>query len=125
MKTMLPENINENSFQVKAALIDDMVILTFHGKCNERQPAIFLKPYFEKMIGVAFGNKYKIEMDFTNLEYMNSSTITPIVQFLDNIKQKNISLVLKYNKNKFWQESNFSAMKFFESENPPFKILPV
>ena len=62
-------------------------------------------------------------MDFKKFQYMNSSTVTPIVQMLEYAKRENVALTFLYDNNRTWQELNFQAMKIFESEHPPIRII--
>ena len=55
----------------------------------------------------------EILMDFTHFEYMNSSTVTPIVKQLERAKKENRKVTIHYKKGLKWQELSFAALRVF------------
>src|SRR5437868_4097073 len=62
---------------------DSKYALTWVGQSKQRDPNKFLAPILTELLAASRSNNKNIEMDFQQLEYMNSSTITPIVQMLE------------------------------------------
>lgn len=56
-------------------------------------------------------------MDFRELEFMNSSTVTPVAKMLEHGKKGTVSITVFYNHSKKWQELSFSALKIFETKD--------
>ena len=52
-------------------------------------------------------------MDFTQFEYMNSSTVTPIVKQLERARKENRKVTITYKKGLKWQDLSFAALKVF------------
>ena len=119
------EELNENQLKLKAVDAGDTVKVPWQGKSNDRNPSLYLGPFFEKVIKHVKDAGKKLELDFTQLQYMNSSTITPVVQLLDQARESGLSVFVLYDKSKSWQEISFSAMTIFESGDPVIKIVPV
>ena len=64
----------------------------------------------------------RITMDFQNLSYMNSSTITPIIKILDRAKKGMNKITITYQKALKWQELNFTALEVFRTEDNRLEI---
>lgn len=87
------------------------VIISFLGKSRDRQPAQFLLPFFDEIF--TKNPDKMLVIDFSKLEYLNSSTITPIVKQIDRCRKENRKLEILYKKDLKWQELSFSALKVF------------
>jgi len=61
-------------------------------------------------------------MNFLKLEYMNSSTITPIIRMLESTKKSTENISILYDKSKKWQDLCFTALKIFETKDSRIKI---
>ena len=61
-------------------------------------------------------------MDFSDLEYMNSSTFTPVVKALDESRRLSVSVVLEYSTSRKWQALSFSALRTFETLDGRIKV---
>lgn len=81
------------------------------GESKEREPVRFINPVFDSIYKK--DSKNPITLDFTNLEYMNSSTVTPVVKLLEHAKKNNRKMIIHYKKGLKWQELSFSALKVF------------
>ena len=62
-------------------------------------------------------------MDFSDLEYMNSSTFTPVVKALDESRRLAVPVVLEYSLTRKWQALSFSALRTFETLDGRIKII--
>jgi hypothetical protein len=54
-------------------------------------------------------------LDFSRLEYMNSSTFTPVVKALDESRRLDVRVLLEYSLERKWQALSFSALRTFET----------
>ena len=61
-------------------------------------------------------------LDFQALEYMNSSTITPVIRVLNEAKKGQGRLLVLYKKAAKWQELSFSALTIFETDDKRIEI---
>lgn len=114
--------LKEGQLSVTVQNSGEQILVFWEGKSNERNPSSFLKPFFKRIFESSQSLKLPVVMDFKKFQYMNSSTVTPIVQMLESAKQENVSITFLYDRNKTWQELNFQAMKIFESDEPLIKI---
>jgi len=101
---------------------DTAIDVKWDGKSTEREPAKFISPILVDVLKLASDKDKRIVMDFQNLGYMNSSTITPIVKILDRAKKGMTKITIYYQKSLKWQDLNFSALEIFNSEDDRLEI---
>ncbi len=89
----------------------DKVIVIWLGESKEREPIKFIAPVFEKIYQKDSTNP--LILDFTKLDYMNSSTVTPIVKQIEKARQLKRKLEIHYKSGLKWQELSFSALRVF------------
>ena len=63
-----------------------------------------------------------LALDFTGLEYMNSSTFTPVVKALDESRRLAVPVTLEYSLTRKWQALSFSALRTFETLDGRIKV---
>ncbi len=78
------------------------------GVSQARDPAASINPYIEKLAGELGAGP--VEVDFTELEYMNSSTVTPIIAMCQLFDKKGIATTLRYDAGSSWQTATFKAL---------------
>ena len=64
-------------------------------------------------------------MDFRTLEYLNSSTITPVIRVLEMAKRGTVSLSIIYDASLKWQALSFSALYLFQSLDGRVVVKPL
>src|SRR5689334_16565818 len=70
--------------------------LDWKGKSNDRQPSVALAPFFSDVAKHATASGVGIEMHFEMLEHFNSSTITALIQLIQDLREKRVRLVLVF-----------------------------
>ena len=108
------ENFISGSLAIHVTVGSGALRLDWRGKSNDRQPGKQLSPFFAKASAVAQERHVSIEMHFENLEYFNSSTITSIIQLIQDMRQKKIALVIVFAGNVKWQKLGFDALRIFD-----------
>ncbi len=89
------------------------IALMWKGKSNDRHPGKILGPYCARMLDAAAAQKVSLELHFETLEYLNSSTITAIIQVIQDARARAVKLVLVFDPSKRWQKLSFDALKVF------------
>lgn len=84
-------------------------LITWKGKSDARDPSSILNPYFDEMLSQLLNKE--LEVNFTHLEYMNSSTVPPIIQLIKKLEENAIKSVILYDKNSKWQLASFKALE--------------
>jgi hypothetical protein len=96
--------------------------LAWRGKSNDREPGQFLVPVLSDALEQARAGKVTLVFDFSELDYMNSSTFTPIVKALDESRRLAVRMVLEYSLSRKWQALSFSALRTFETLDGRIKV---
>jgi len=100
----------------------DHIRMHWSGKSIDRKPSIFITPILIKILKRSVEREKRMIMDFCDIEYMNSSTITPFTKILERAKEEGDSISIVYNNSKKWQELCFSALKIFETKDKRIQI---
>ena len=101
---------------------DNSIRAIWRGRSIEREPAGFIAPILNGIIKSSNYNNKMVELDFQELTYMNSSTITPIIKVLERAKRGTAQITVLFDKTLKWQDLNFSALFIFETQDNRIKI---
>jgi hypothetical protein len=96
--------------------------LAWRGKSAQREPGRFLMPILAEALERAKADGLPLALDFTQLDYMNSSTFTPVVKALDESRRLAVPVVLEYSLSRKWQSLSFSALRTFETLDGRIKV---
>ncbi len=97
--------------------------LVWRGRSAEREPGAFLLPLLGQALESCRRSGQRLTLDFSPLEYMNSSTFTPIVRIIDEARRAGIGIALEYSQAKKWQALSFSALRTFETADGRVAVL--
>lgn len=84
-------------------------VMQWQGTSTAREPAAIINPYVDKIVPL-LKNK-PVRVDFTQLQYMNSSTVTPIIRLIRLFDSEGIKTTVIYDKNSKWQQASFKALE--------------
>ncbi len=96
--------------------------LAWRGKSADREPGRFLMPVLAEALDQARAEGVPLALDFTGLDYMNSSTFTPVVKALDESRRLSVPVMLEYSLSRKWQALSFSALRTFETLDGRIKV---
>ncbi|HEX9305996.1 MAG TPA: hypothetical protein VF894_00805 [Anaeromyxobacter sp.] len=96
--------------------------LAWRGKSADREPGRFLMPVLAEALDRAKAEGLALALDFTGLDYMNSSTFTPVVKALDESRRLAVPVILEYSLTRKWQALSFSALRTFETLDGRIKV---
>ncbi len=113
--TPLPPRFADKDLVIDVQDAAAEVRLAWSGRSTDRDPGRFLMPIFQELLERVRGDPKRITMDFTGVDYMNSSTFAPIVKLLDQARRSGASVSLEYNPSRKWQTLSFSALRTFET----------
>jgi hypothetical protein len=100
----------------------EAVTLRFLGKSILRDPNQFVMPILLKTLADANSGKKRLVMDFRELSYMNSSTLTPIIKILERARVGEGKISITYRKSLKWQDISFSALVIFRTPDGRIEI---
>lgn len=116
-------NVYNNGLLTITSRIDsEKIILHWTGKSTDREPSKFLIPIFDEVDAICEKENKRLELNFTDLEFMNSSTITPIIKLLNKAKVTGRRVSITYKKSLKWQELSFTALFIFKTDNDQLQI---
>lgn len=83
--------------------------LKWHGQSTSRRPGDALSPFFGEVLTQTAGRK--LVVDFRGLEFMNSSTVRPIIDFLDKARNVAPAIEVRYHSTVTWQRLSFKVVE--------------
>jgi hypothetical protein len=92
------------------------------GISIEREPTRFITPVLVDVIKKSSDRNKRIILDFRELDYMNSSTITPVIKILERAKRGETQIEVVYQKSLKWQDLIFSALEIFQTNDRRVEI---
>lgn len=102
---------NETSFNIR-----------WTGISIEREPTRFITPVLVDVIRKSSDRNKRIILDFRELAYMNSSTITPVIKILERAKRGETQIEVVYKKSLKWQDLIFTALEIFQTNDRRVEI---
>lgn len=119
-----PERFSSSLLTLEKTVDEPSITIRFIGRSNERNPSKFIYPILSDALNQSAIDRKDIILDFMDLEYMNSSTITPILKILDKVRrEETYRITITYNQSLKWQELSFSALKIFETKDKKIRII--
>jgi len=96
---------------------NEQIYLNWSGKSIDRRPGIFITPILIKVMKRCMEKEKRMILDFCQIEYMNSSTITPIIKILERAKRTRVEVTINYLASLKWQHLIFSALEIFQTKD--------
>ncbi|MCB1322066.1 MAG: hypothetical protein KDK34_17540, partial [Leptospiraceae bacterium] len=86
------QSLEQGNLKIDASVDADgqRLLLKWIGKSVDADPAAVLDTYLDGVVKTAAQNGYSLEMDFSSLDYMNSSTVPPIIRVIGDLHRQNI-----------------------------------
>lgn len=108
----MPIDIPEQTYN-KALISGNQDTLYLKGEIDDVNPGNFLTPFFET---AKEQMDQVIRIDFTNLEFLNSSGIKCIVSFVMD-KKPGTQIVFVTDSDKTWQKTSLEVIQSLDEEN--------
>ena len=83
--------------------------LVWTGRSVARDPGVMLAPFFNDLEEL-LGSDCDVEIDFRRFEYMNSSTLKPIIRFVQFASERSRTVQVVYDAQKSWQRLSFKLL---------------
>src|SRR5262245_54488811 len=102
------------------------VQLIWRGKSNDRSPRRTLATFFEKVMAgaQARGKGSRVERSFAELHHFNSSTITSVIELIQDARARGVPLVIRYDGKVTWQKVTFEALRVFVKNDGLLELRP-
>jgi hypothetical protein len=93
---------------INASRVNGRGTVAWCGVSDSRTPGIFLRPVLrdlsEKMKGA------EVTVDFTRLEYMNSATVSPLINFVKTLDGICTRILVRFSETD-WQRTHLQCMR--------------
>ncbi len=89
------------------------------GTSDSRDPSEFLEPVFRRALEKL--QDCQLVIDFSGLEFMNSSTVSPIIALLKNIDAKGISCSVQFS-DVDWQRTHMRCLRTISRALPHITV---
>ena len=96
--------------KVEVVVTRNALKLSWQGRSTERDPSKLLNPFFGTLEPHLKTDR-AVELDFRGLEFMNSSTVKPILVFCETASTKARAVNVRYDSHKTWQRLSFGLLK--------------
>lgn len=116
------QTYTDNFLRICVTEEEDAHQVDWYGNSTQKNPNLFIIPILIEVLKKAAGERKKVVLNFRQLEYMNSSTLTPIIKALEQAKRGANDVQVIYDKTKRWQDLSFSALRIFETKDGRIKI---
>jgi hypothetical protein len=122
---------------MKGLVVGDLVLVTeqvgahgplrvfWRGKSNERNPSKELAAFFASLLESAQLRRAPVEFHFGAIEYVNSSTLTALVQFIERCRAVGIKLTVVYDTERKWQRLSFDALRVLVKDDGLLELRPI
>jgi len=98
----------QDGLVIEASCLNGKGKVTWCGVSDSRTPAIFLRPILrelsERMKGV------EVTVDFSKLEYMNSATVSPLINFVKTLDVSCKRTIVLFSASD-WQRTHLQCMR--------------
>ena len=116
------QTYSDNFLRINVVEEEEANHVHWYGNSTQKNPNQFIIPILIEVLRKAAWERKKVVLDFRELEYMNSSTLTPIIKALEQAKRASNSVQVIYDKTKRWQDLSFSALRIFETKDGRIQI---
>lgn len=94
---------------IRRAQTRQQYVLFWSGECDFRNPAEILSPVLNSVLSEL--RDRRLVLDFRELSFMNSASVTPILAFVKSVCSKDIAVHLVYSATLSWQRTTASSMR--------------
>lgn len=98
------------------------VRLEWHGQSLAREPGRFLLPILSRALDRGLQLNKPLVIDFSRMEYLNSSTLTPVIRILEQARRGHGTVRVVYNRALKWQTLSFTGLDVFRTPDARIDI---
>lgn len=117
------EHLQHESLRIEADYDAQPARITLTGTIDWRDPSKVLNPFVDQMVTRLAGRSCTV--DFSRLDYMNSSSVTPILRMVKAFANNHVTAEIQYSVNVDWQRASFRALNAIAMRLPTVKVIGV
>jgi hypothetical protein len=119
---VITETFTEGPLTLTLTESEKALSLEWLGMSMAREPSTFLLPILTRALELGMQLQKPLIIDFRKLEYLNSSTITPVIRVLEQARRGTAQVKIDYDKNVKWQSLSFTALSLFRTVDSRIEI---
>lgn len=123
MSTFVPLVFGDLTIEPRQSIEGGPVDLFWRGKSNDRHPARTVVPYVAEVLAAAQAQQTSVRLHFETIEHMNSSTITAIIQIIQDARTRGTQLVIVFDPTRNWQKLSFEALGVFVKDDRMLRLV--
>ena len=112
---MEAQTYTDDALALRLFETDDAVRLEWSGMSMAREPGKFISPILARALDLGLQSNKPLVIDFKSLEYLNSSTITPVIRILEHARRGHSAVRIVYDRSLKWQALSFTALELFRT----------
>lgn len=116
------EVFTEAQLKLELLIEEEAIRVRFTGRSIARQPGPFILNVLVRALERSTEAQVPLALEFQDMGYMNSSTITPLIRLLDHARTNGQTVKVVYRKDLKWQALSFTALGMFETEDRRIEI---
>jgi hypothetical protein len=116
------QSYTSDSLRVEVSEDPGAITMGWFGKSTMRKPGDFLTPIITDLLKRGAESGRRVVLDFRSLQYMNSSTITPVIRALEQTRRGTGRMSVLFRADLKWQHLSFTALKIFETTDARIEI---
>ena len=102
------------AIDVEESSAPPLLLLRWRGKSAARVPGAALGPFFTRVLDRAGAAGAAVEMRFHALDHFNSSTMTSVIDLVQDAARRRVRVVIAYDRAVKWQRISFEALGVFD-----------
>jgi hypothetical protein len=119
---MTPEAFSDAALTLEVSAEPTQVRVRWSGRSTAREPGPFIVSVISRALDRAGRAHVPLVLDFQSVDYMNSSTITPVIRLLTQAQRTGQPMRLLYKKDLKWQALSFTALAMFQTADGLIEI---
>jgi len=112
---MNTETFSDDALTLVLFDAQDEVRLEWQGVSMARDPGSFLLPVLSRALDRGLQRNKPVVIDFQKLEYLNSSTLTPVIRVLEQARRGHGRVKVLYRRDVKWQALSFTGLDIFRT----------
>lgn len=114
------KNLKSGNLEISLTKKEQTLRMKWLGRSDEQNPQEKLSPFAESVVNTL--GEPEVEIEFRELEYMNSSTVPSIIYLLKSLNAKGVDVRCYYDKESDWQSASFRALETLAEALPHIRI---
>jgi hypothetical protein len=108
------QDFTHEDLTITVKQVGNTVTMAWLGQSAAKDPGSALRPYLTRFVDEVKG--HELTLRYNDLDFMNSSSVKVILQFVTHLNAAGITTVITYDDTISWQRLSFQALKTFSRQ---------